>query len=322
MKTFSLFLITFLILCRGLTPAQTIDEDSNWFKEIGRYDDYNSRFDFRRYSLKEVLDAKSRYLAIVGDGSLDEWEGIYRQDEHLGHSEFTWSTSSGFVFTYTYHTLAFLDHGTVATVTDRLRAKSQNQTGSSSSISGDLIKVKFGNSHFLVRKKELRLFADEAAGLRTERSADFSPWIKDNERTEKVFGFPVFPKDFASLVRKPITVSTERIGKPKRFQDRLEDGSINTEENQRLITLDAGLNKGVRRGMSFFVDELDERIEIIRTRESTSVAKLVRSVQSDKEICFRYEQTNPPFYEQVNFPCRELKIGMSARTLSEFFEFR
>src|SRR5688572_4509770 len=98
--------------------AQTIDEESNWSKEIGKQDDYYTRFDFRRYTKDDVEKAKAKYLRITSAANDDEWAGTYRRETMLGSAEITWDRKNGFVYTYVYHTLANIDFGSVVSTGD------------------------------------------------------------------------------------------------------------------------------------------------------------------------------------------------------------
>lgn len=301
------------------TSGQTFDDDSNWFNEIGRYNDYYSRFDFRRYTENDVLKAKSKYLEIENDKNLDEWEGLYHKEAMLGHDELIWSVRSGYVETYTYHTLASLDYGKTERKDSTIYLKSlkSGKPGSAE----QLCLVKFGNTHFLVPPKSLSYFAEEAAGLSVSDAYDENKyyWVKFAERDEKVVGLPLFPKKFAHLVRHPLSLIADHFSKPKRYRERSTDGTFAWEENRYAVTLSGGQNKGVRRGMSFYMDDLDERIEITRVYKTKSIGQLTRSIESKKETCSKSVQKNPPYWDDVAFECRPIRARIVARTLSEVF---
>ena len=307
-----LILLTFISLTA--VNGQSFNEDSNWFKEIGRYDDYYSRFDFRRYTESDVIKAKAKYLEIESDKNLDEWEGLYHKEAMLGHDELMWNALSGYVKTYTYHTLSSLDYGTAERIglTISLRSIKSGKLGKAE----ELCFVKFGNTHFLVPQKSLSYFAEEAAGLFVDKTYDENKyyWVKFSERDEKVFGVPVFPKEFGHLVRQPISVIAEHFSKPKLHKQKSLDGTVAWEENRYVVTLSAGRNKGIRIGMSFYIDDLEERVEVTRVYENKSIAVLTRSVESDKETCMKYVQN-----DQVEFACRPTRARIAARTLSEVF---
>lgn len=297
--------------------GQTIDYERNWYKEIGRRDDYNSRFVFKRYSESDVVNAKKNYLGIFAGEPLDEWEGTYFKYEFLGHSEFAWSSTGGFVWSYVYHTLGALDYGRIvadeSTVRLRLRPNKYRLQGWPS---GELIKVKFGNTHLLVQPKYLRDFALVAAGLDTSLPQEFSYWTKSSEIDKKVFGLPNFPEQYASIIRSPIGARIINPGLPTIYKDCSIDGTICTEKTHRMIAIDVGRNRGVRKGMSFLVDELEERIEIINVRNNKAIARLTRWLEEDLENCWKYEHN-----KQIQFTCRPVRVGMTARTLSDSFDF-
>jgi len=299
--------------------GQTFNEESNWFNEIGRYNDYYSRFDFRRYTETDVIKAKTKFLEIESDSTLNEWEGLYHKEAMLGHDELMWSVHSGYVKTHTYHTLDSLDYGRAERTgsTISLTSLKSGKPGSTE----QLCFVKFGNTHFLVSRTSLSYFAAEAAGLSVNDTYDENKyyWVKFSERDEKVFGLPVFPKQFAHLVRQPISVIVKRFSRPKRHRGKSIDGTFTWEENRYAVTLNGGHNKGLRIGMSLYIDDLEERIEIVRVYKTKSIAVLTRSLELNDETCSKLVQKNPPYWHDIEFECRPIRARIAARTLSEIF---
>ncbi len=305
----------------GMTVfSQTIDRESNWSKETGRADDWYTHFDLRRYTLDDVSTAKTRFLEIEGDKTLNEWEGLYYNEQMLGRGELMWSVKSGFVKAYTYHTLASLDYGKIDRHNLRIVLKSEKRSRVER-----LCLVKFGNTHFLVPVESLRSFAEEAAGLsiRTAESAEDEEnkyyWVKSSDMDSPVFGLPVFPNEFKQLIRQPIVVVAERFSLPKLKKEMSADGAVAWEEKRYLLTLSGGRNKGIRKGRSFYIDDLEERVDVVSVGRTRATALLLRSVESNQEICFKYEKTPSGTYDQVRFVCRPTKSGLPARTLSETF---
>jgi len=304
--------------------GQAVDEESTWYKEIGRpYDGY-SRFDFTKYTKDEIQLAKTRFIQIESDKSLDEWEGLYSRQTMLGQAELIWNSRRGFVYTYVYHTLASIDFGRVVLRGDSILLVSDRGPArrSRSFIKGEHIRVKFGDRHLLVERTRLADFALYAAGREVpegQRAREIYTeegffWEKVGEEKKQIADVPVFPARYANLVRKPISSRVMSVGRarPKRTKPGTSD--IVYVDHLRSITLSGGSRQGVRVGMTFWIDELEERVEVVSVRSSRSVAELSRGVFDGKESCYKYESST-----QVTFPCRKPKVGMKAQTKTELF---
>ena len=164
--------IIFLIVAFG-SQAQPIDfEESNWHKEIGRYDDWYSRFDLTRYTKEDVEKAKAKFLRIASEKSNDEWSGSYRRQTMLGSAEITWHPNSGYVYAYVYHTLAALGYGQVKSTGDSVSLVSERADYKNHSFESELIRVKLGERQLLVPKERMKEFAIWVVGRGgTKRSA-------------------------------------------------------------------------------------------------------------------------------------------------------
>lgn len=302
--------------------GQNIDEESNWYRSIGRSYDGYSRFDFTRYTKHDVDVARTKFLQIESDKSRDEWEGLYTREAMLGRAELIWSHRGGFVYAYVYHTLASIDHGhVIIDAGGSIRLVSGRSPGNKF-IGGDHVKVRFGERHLLVPQNMLKDFAMFAVGLdvpdrRSDRvlfTEEGGVWEKSDDESKKLGDLPAFPASYAHLVRRPIESRVLSIGqlRIKREYSSTQDSDPYVQ-HQRNLTLSAGSRRGVRVGMTFWIDDLEERVEVISVGRNRSVAVLVRPV-IDGEFC-----RNDEISEGQRFPCREPKIGMRARTKTKYF---
>lgn len=303
------------LLVTSYSFAQTTNEE-NWYKETGRGDNWYTKFDFKRYTKDDVRRASSKYLRIVGREDLNEWEGHYRLPLMLGEAELIWSSKDGFVEAYTYHTLAGLNFGRTVNHHEKVQFHSEKPTASKL-IGRELIKVKFGDTHFLIAQIYLRNFAERAAGLTSVPEENEYYWIKTSDEDKKVFGLPVYPKRFQYLIRQPIRTKILSIGKPRLRQDKFENGEVYAEYHERLIGFDAGLDKGVKVDMSVFAEDFDEWIRIVRVSKNRSFGILSRSLsKAKKEVCWVEDSVR-----ERERPCVSVRIGVFARTLSQEFKF-
>ena len=305
--------------------AQTIDDESNWYKEIGKRNDPYSSFDFTRYTKSDIEKAKAKYLRIAATTTDDEWAGTYRWQRMLGITELTWDLKNGFVYTHAYHTLASVDYGSTISTTDSVAFVSEKPTVRKGKyfLEGEHIRVKLGEKHLLVPESRLSDFAIWAVGRevptgRREKEIVAEEgffWEKVEDEDRKIADVPTFPDRYAHLIQKPIRSRILSVGKLRIKREKSADWGTTSEDHLVTLRLSTGQRQGVRVGMRFWVDELEEWIVIRSVLAKQSLAELSRSFIDGKEYCERYEK----FGRTVEFPCRKPKIGMSARTRVDYF---
>lgn len=316
-KSFIILLILFTVsqICLG----QEVDFDRNWSKDTKGIDDWHSRYDYRNYTKEDVEKAINRFQLIqANSANNDEWEGIYGSGVELGMSEFQWNSTGGFVKFYIYHTLGSLDFGRVINTPDSVTLISEKAITSKpkSIFITNLIKVKYGDNHYLVPETRLKDFAERAVGL----SVSLGDWgyylYKSNGVDNELYGLPVLPKKYRHLLRSPINTKITKIGKHIIHQKKRDDGTVTSEDIYRFVTLGAGKDKRVKVGMNFYVDDLNEWIEITEVSQNRSIGKIQRDFDGDgNENCREIEGGSG-----IGTPCKDIKIGMKARTkVSETF---
>lgn len=305
---FTLILIVSFQICFG----QEVDFEGNWFREIRGVDDYFSSYDFKFYTKEDVVKAKGRFYLIKQTPFKNEWEGIYTHGAMTGMAELHWSSAGGFVYFDVYHTLRRLDFGGAIDKTDAVNLMSEKSASSrKSSFSTNLIKVKFGDRHFLVPENRLADFAERTVGLSTDLE-DYEYYLdKLDEAENEVFGLPILPKKYEKFLRFPIETKIIAIGKRQIYQGKFPDGTVNYEEIYRFVILGAGKNKNIKVGMNFYVANLGEWIEITEVSANKSIGKFRRGLDEDnQEQCLDSEHG-----QGQTIDCKEIKIGMKAKTI-------
>lgn len=321
-RIYRLIVLQFLLAL--VAVGQGIDAESNWYKEIGRGDNSYSGFDFTRYSRNDIQAARTRYLRIMSEKSPDEWEGSYSRQTMLGRAELIWSLDNGFVYAYVYHTLAAIDYGEVATRGDSILLISRKTSSGKPNrfLGGEHIRVKFGERHLLVQRDRLDEFAIFAAGLevptgRRQReifTEEGFVWEKAGDEGKSLADLPVYPIRYAHLVRKPIRSKIVSVGRQRIKRETSRTSGTTFEKRLRALTLSSGSRHGVRIGMTFWIDDLEERVEIVSVNPNRSVGRLSRPVIDGEEFC-----RNNEIADGEKFPCRDPKIGMLARTKPGYF---
>lgn len=290
----------------SLVVGQVIDDESNWYKEIGKYDDYYSRFDFRRYSKQDVINAKDRYLRIQKAGAEGEWEGEYVTNTETGEALVTWNASHGFVYTYIYHTLASLDSGSAVDEREFVRFNT-SKNSRWNLLTERLAKVRIGKKHYLVPVSSLREFGLWVGGQ--EISDDGFMWnylFKKDEMEISAEGTPIFPKQFQQFITKPIIAKIIKVG-PRKLEMAFDE---TTKEVHRVVTISAGYRSGVKLKMDFYVPELGEWIEITNTTARTAAGRLRRDLEEDgRDRC--YDSVKG---QGNNIPCKAIRRGFQVET--------
>jgi hypothetical protein len=311
--------------------SQEFVEEENW---IGTIEGGQPPFlihSFKNYSKQDVINAKEKLRLIHKFDSKDDWEGSYSLLGELSDMKLFWNSESGFVNYYVYTCaieLRQLNYGkavnNVNSVTFLTEKSEQPFWGMNDSGQIKLIKVKWGEKHFLVKEEMLETFSELAAGYYgagkieevkvngeiypTQISIWNSFWVKSEDLSgKKVFGLPVLPKPYEKLTKKPIEAKIISIGKHEK--DEPTEEPVMTY-SRRYVNIGLGKKGGIKIGMDFYIPDIDERITIVEVTDKISVGVLERWIDSDtqNEMCFHKSET---------IPCKSLRIGMKVKTTPE-----
>lgn len=303
-KIFAIILIVLSVstVCFG----QEFVEEENWLLELGG--DYTGQtmisYEFNNFSKEDVVKAKQKLKNIREIAPKDEWEGIYYRGTFVGDHKLIWNAEAGFFTFYFYHQLKLIDFGTITASTEDIEMFSEKTFKPDAK----LIKVKFGERHYLVPEANLQYFCILTAGLEPETFEFFTYyWAKDEDVNKKVFGLPILPKKYANLIRQPIEAKIIRIGSRKVI---LAESDSFYSEVHRAVTLNVGRNEKVIVGMDFYVEDLDEWVRIEKVFANSSIGFINRHLDDDKkELCRDGEGGSGDF-----IPCKKISVGMKART--------
>ena len=212
-------------------------------------------------------------------GSGDEWEGEYSRDVGATYTHILrWNRQDGFaVFqdTCSNGPRVWVNTGEVSATPDGsvmfVPAKNDSGKFTLKTPSGEYLRVKWGEQHWLVPKSGLRRFIYAVNSGFSAGLGDFYLRIADKEKERS--GLPDMPKEMMPLFKMaPIEAGVVTVG----------DGEYLWA---RPITIDAGADKDVVEGMTFFlVGEKNVMVTatVSEVSESTSVLRL-------EEVAFSYE---------------------------------
>jgi hypothetical protein len=316
-KIFIALLILFSI--SGGCFGQEYAEDENWIREIGGAYSYgypSISYQYNNFTKEDVTRAKQKLKFIKQFVSKNEWEGIYYSATVIGDSKLVWNSEGGFLNFYFYHELRGLDYGKIneslsfIELTSEKPLISNSEKKRAAKLEKKLIKVKFGERRFLVPESRLKDFCMRVAGLSTDLQDFYYYWSKEEDIKKKDFGLAILPEKYSHLLRYPIETEIIHIGSRKNNDDKLDDETVDFDEINYPITINAGKNKNVKRGMNFFVADLGEWIEIKKVLSNSSIGFVKRRLDENKqEQCFNLERGDG----QV-IPCKLIRVGMIAKT--------
>lgn len=305
-KIFTTFLILFSIV--AICFGQDFVEDENWLKGLGTEADYfsNLTYPFTKFTKEDLTKGKQWLKAVREFKQKDEWEGIFYRNTGIGDSKLIWNSEGGFFDFYFYHYLKHFDYGTANNSPGFVVLASDKKHSTTTK----LIKIKFGERHFLVPENRLKDFCERAVGLNAD-SSDFNYYlIKEDDMEKKVFGLPILPSKYRHFLRFPIEAKVISIGKKEIVPNEQSTKEYNFDDIYYSVTLNAGKNKNVKKDMSLFVEDLGEWIQITKVLPTKSIGFIRRNFDENRqEKCWDSEGGNGQIIS-----CKEIKVGMKSKT--------
>lgn len=311
LKTFLIFLLS-----AGFCFGQEIVEDENWLKGLGTEADYlpSLIYPFTTFAEEDLTQGKRRLNTVRQFTPKNEWEGIYYSNTGIGDSKFLWSSEGGFFTFYFYHYLKRFDYGVVTDSPTFIVLISEKPLTSTSGkkqvFRSKLIKVKFGERHFLVPENRLQDFCDRSAGLSTDLEDFYYYLTKEADIQKEVFGLPILSSEYKHFLRYPIQAQIIGVGSKKVIPNEQSTKEFNFDDIHYPITLNAGKNKNIKVKMNFFVENLGEWIEIAKVSQTKATGVIRRDFdENGQEQCRDSERGSGQLIS-----CKEIKVGMLTKT--------
>lgn len=304
MRLFAFLLIA--VALSGQCFGQEYVEDENWLKGFHTEADYFPTLTYwqlERFTLEDIANGKQRLNSIRKFVPQNEWEGLYYANTPIGDDKFIWNAQGGFFRFYFYHTLKVFYFGRIKDYSGFIELDYEklplSRTGKPS-LKTKLVKARIDQTHFLVPENRLQDFCDRAAGLSTSLEDFYYYWTKEEDMKMQVTGLPILPAEYEKYRRYPIEAEIIRVGARR----------IIRNENRYTITLSAGKNRNLRKGMNFFVKDLGEWIRLTRVSQKSSAGVIIRDFdENNQEEC---RDDVGGMGESIS--CKEIRVGMEAKT--------
>jgi hypothetical protein len=329
-KIFLFFLTSILSLqiCLG-QDTEFNQSEKNW---LANYNIYSAEFlfpRFDRYSKEDIERFREKLDLFEKTESKDEWSGIFYfgSEETVNHSELRINSNIGFVCFNVYTCLPelrYIDYGKIVNTAEYIQLLPEFAENSPrKSEAAKYVKVKWGDKFLLVEESALPIFAEKAVGIFLEPNDDSSEnkykwtdfWLKSGLDSEnhhqvqnKYVGLPEFPTNYKKFQRSPIEAKIIFVGKRT-----VEKADVVGNENGEFmeagynVTINAGKNKGVKVGMTFDIDEIDENFVITQVNQNNAVGKITRGLDENKiEFCTDGDNNQ--------IECPKIKTAMNVKT--------
>ncbi|MFZ1702126.1 MAG: hypothetical protein WBO10_07320 [Pyrinomonadaceae bacterium] len=219
---------------------------------------------------KPFREKYERVSAGIGGFHSNEWAGRYSRHVGTTFSDvLVWTSSDGFAAfrdTCSNGPRAWVNFGS-AKFSDGLLILDSEQSYKgehSLSVDREFTPVKWGHQRWLIPTDELELFAYAVNSASWEAYGAF--YLKDDQTEKDPKGHPEIPKQFRHILNR------------KALKVKLLAASEKPRTWYGDLTIDAGKNKGVIVGMSFWligVKNTHVKISVVEVSENTALAEVV-----------------------------------------------
>lgn len=283
-------------------PGQMMHEpEDNWLRNYGIYPESQIFFRYDRYSKADLVNFRNK-LDLFSKAEFNEWEGLFFSDNiQLGVEELRLKSGVGYVHYYVYSChpeLRYMDYGKVIDSSDSITLSPELSTDSPrKSDTIKYVKIRWADRYYLVKEQSLAQFAEKAAGVYIEQPDSDVPqtWLNyfvkgDMENSLK--GLPVFPAAYKNLQRFPVDTTIVGVGKRTVESDKQFGNTTYSNSALYPITIGAGKNEGVKKGMKFTIPSTGDVMFITVVSPRFSTGSVVRSVDENKVDDCRSDEGN------------------------------
>lgn len=253
----------------------------------------------------------------------NEWEGNYSDGGYVttGKAGYMLDFDKGFATFYIdtcYPALTNIGYGRLVNKPDSVDFIYEFSSEGKAKIRR-FIKVRWDDRLYLVDENALLPFSEKAVGIfvpdeNGNLNEKWRSYLVQRDWEKPVTGFPVFPTKYKRFERRPIGAKITYIGKRVITSEKNEDGTVHSRSAVYLVTIDAGLEKKVKRGMSFEIPETKDTIKITKVIGNKGVGTLTRSLGGNgTEKCWDADRNE--------FSCVAAKAGMKVNTVVDAADY-
>ncbi len=305
MRLKNIFLFVFVVIlslqiCFGQNTEEAKPTE-NWLLEYNIYSVPFLSYRYDRYSKEDVTKFREKLDLFKNAKYSDEWEGVYfaGHEETVGFSQLQIDSNIGFTNLYIYSCLPelrYINYGGIINTPDYIHLSPEFVEKSlRKSQPVTYIKVKWGDRHYLVEESSLTAFAEKAVGIYIDsedesienRQKWANCWVK-GDLEKDLTGLPEFPANYKQFQRLPI--ETKIISVRKRTietEAELDNIFYSGETAVYKVTIGAGKDKGVKRGMHFDIPEISDEIFITEVKQNISTGIVIRTINDNKnDLCY------------------------------------
>ena len=300
----ALFAAALLACAYSSAAAQTADADEREQFESG-YEDTNKTWHLPSGTTKkEAASLNARWKALGEELKSDacEFAGTYLSGGETRRSLLRWAPGGGFVFLYVYENFSVLDFSygkvsvTPTAVVFNVERERKGLGGGSAQgrTPRRWVAARWRTANYLVPEGEVAEFGEYVGGFDEYNDfngpcCEFAPFLSSAARRDalKSFEEPSLPAPYARLMRGPIEAKIKSVGRRRVVKDYGMEGEFYGQWFERAsltpVTIDAGRNRRVRRGLLFRIvgSPYGQYLKIVRVRPSSSEGVIIRSVDDD-----------------------------------------
>jgi hypothetical protein len=306
------------LACAAFAVSAQTDENERW--ATGKYEAWY--LNYKRYSKTDVLAAQEKWKRLDADEDAGEWAGDYTplcDFCEVSLDKLRWSPKSGFLEIHVYTCLPELRGlnfgNAVESVTDvHLIPEYPSASGRSLQPARQYLKVKWGERHYLINENEIAEFCRHIAGLDIRReneplvAGDF--YLKDSDWDKPATGWPVLPKGYKHLLKRPIDAKITAVGRGYVEYD-YENGC--SKQTIIPVTLDAGSASGVKVGTIFKFSTEEGPIEFTVTSVSKDSARAITE-GFGWQLCEESEEAREEQAADEENRKAKIKVGLQLST--------
>jgi hypothetical protein len=295
-----------LVACAfSSAAAQAADADDREQFESGYEDTYKTWHLPSGTSKEEAAALNARWKALGEELKSDdagEFAGTYFSGGETRRSLLRWAPEGGFVFLYVYENFSVLDFSygkvsvTPAGVVFNVERERKGLGGGSDQgrTPQRWVAARWRTANYLLPENEVAKFGQYVGGFDKYNDfngpcCEFAPFLSSAARRDalKSFEEPAVPAPYARLIRRPIEAKIKSVGRRRVVKDYGLEGEFYEQGFQRAsltpVTIDAGRNRRVRRGLLFRIvgSPYGQYLKIVRVRPSSSEGVIIRSVDED-----------------------------------------